>query len=318
MTKAKTPSVDELSDLTIDDAKPHLAELSPEQLQLLRAKEVEKGEDKQRSTLLHLIDTELGKRDDADDAPDEADPQAAPAAAATETIVAGDNAPPPEQPAPAGLTGAADPAADGLTFDSASEWQRLALSLKAVCDEIGGGLGGAAFEQPGGLRGDTVNYEALPALVAMHMEAARGQADELRTATARIVELEQEKAIGVPVDGSPAANALHVANVAGPSELSLRFLEGDKYVDMAVPLPVSPIDFHQRSADTVIYDRQIDFAVTTPRFVLTAVALVDGDGVVIDTCQIVPRMEVGGGRSVILPAGTLIFRQPRVTAERLS
>lgn len=353
----KTPSIDELSDLTIDDAKPHLAKLSPEQLQLLRAKEVEKGEDKARSTFLHLIDVELGKHDDADEAEgedvDAADPQPAPSPASLTADPP--TASPSEHPTGRGPSVEIDGeeylaaeleklgyARDGgpidATFaqkaifaltgvtqdrdrlrssfeDDGTDWKSEALGYRAVLDEIGGGLGGGAFERPSGLIGATVIYDKLPMLVAERLEQGRRALDDHSAAQARVIDLEQEKALGVAPEGAPIADHTHIAVVATPAELALRFL--DRGAETLVPdVPVSALDVYQRSADTVIYERPLDFAPSVPAFTLTAVALVDAGGRVIDTCQVIPAMAVGGGRSVQLPAGTLMFRQPQVSAAR--
>lgn len=314
MTKAKTPSVDELSDMAIDAAKPHIAELTDQELQVLRAKEVEKGDDKARTTFLSLIDGELAKRADDDDAQGE-----------------DENAPDPQAvPTPASLTAetatAPVPSADQLTLggqdaapiadDANVDWKGIATSLMAVCDEIGAGIGGEVFDRSSGLRGDAVIYDRLPALVAARLEEGRRSADDLRAATARIVDFEQTKALGVPPEGVANTDFTHVAVTAAPSELSLAFKDGNSFVEGLSDIPVDALHFHQRSGDTVIYDRQLDFTPSTPAFTLSAVALLRQDGAIIDTCSIIPPMAVGGGRSVALPAGTLMFRQPAVSAAR--
>jgi hypothetical protein len=62
---ANTPTIEQISEMGVSDAKPLLSKLSREDLTALKALEEGKGEDKARTTLLSAIDALLDEPEEA-------------------------------------------------------------------------------------------------------------------------------------------------------------------------------------------------------------------------------------------------------------
>jgi hypothetical protein len=284
-----TPTIEDIAKMSVPDAKGTLPALSDEHLAELKKLETNDGESEGRVTLLAAIEAEQARR--VADAAAGAEGQTPPAADAAHDTDVPDGA------------------------DPARWWKERYDGAMAVVTHreqqltaIGEAVGKAAYDD---LATGVVVIDRVADLAVARLAAladARSEADTLRQ---RIVELEQEKSLGNAPTGAPLADYRHVATV--DRGLRLILLDGKAAVPLPA-IPTEPGDFRQRGADTVVYEQPIVLPITAPAFRVTAVALIDDDDDRIDTCQMIPAMEAGGGRSVEVPAGTLVFRQPARSA----
>jgi hypothetical protein len=278
--------------MSVADAKVALLQLDDEQLGQLKTLETNDGDDEGRVTLVAAIDAEMAKRAAA------ADTSASP------PVAAGESGPAPDTAVPEGN-------------DPARWWKDKYDAAMVVVEQraqqlilIGEAIGADAYDD---LATGVVVIDRVADLAVAKLAAIGGYREEAERLRDTVVELNQKIALGEAPIGAPLADHTHVAT-RGTGGLVLVLLDGESEVKDLPAFPVTKAEFHQRSADTVIYERPIAIPAMTPGFRLTSVELRNPDGDTIDRCPMLPAMEAGGGRSVELPAGTLIFRQPSVSA----